>query len=169
MKFRCKSFSASVIAIVAATAIAVITVTGCSKEGIVDTPNNSQSSEKVSASSEGLIPLLNISFSWYWHRKKYNCMRGWGICGFTIDIKPGSKGENCNATDIYQTSDGNYIVFLEAPQDAPFDDESKRLYVDEDITETGLDGNYLTIAAEAYQFDETIGNHGGYEIPLIKE
>ena len=74
-----------------------------------------------------------------------------------------------NTTELYQTSDGNYIVFLETPENAPFEDETRALYVDEDLTEIAPDGTILTIYAGTYQFDESIGKHGGYAIPLMKE
>ncbi len=160
----------AVVALLMVTAI-VVTFEACRKTQdysmTTELNNNPSNTTLADPGDKG----IGISISWKWHRKKYDCKRGFGICDFVIG-KPKPIPESSSSNDdIYHTyiqfdSRNNCnmeIVLCGAEQ---FDDTIKNLYVDEDIIVIGSDGYTYEINEGVYSYNGLIGAHGGYNVNI---
>ena len=116
---------------------------------------------------------IAIPISWQWHRKKYNCKSGFGICDFVIGKpKPipelSSSNDSTHYTYIQFDSRNSCDMEIVLCGTERFDDTIKNLYVDEDIIVTGPDGYIYRINEGIYPFNGVISTHGGYNVNISR-
>lgn len=152
-------------------AIGVVTFNACKKTqdyNITTELNNNPSSTTLANSDNKGI---GFPISWEWHRKKFDCKRGFGICDFIIGKpKPTPEFSSSNDNTYYtyiqfddRNTCGMEIVLCGTEQ---FDDTIKNLYVDEDITVIGSDGYIYKINEGVYSYNGQIGIYGGYNVNI---
>lgn len=144
-------------------------LSGCEKEKVNNTIPTSSQNEELN-SSKGTIVVFY--FTWdEWGRKKKNCDGG-GLCNFRlerVEIHIGlPKSSVGHTSPVYKNEKDDYYVEIPIDEDFVFEDDTKCLYVDEDIEALGPDGNYYVLKAGAYSYDNNIGDLGGYLLQLEK-
>lgn len=163
----------AVLAALIMVAIGIVTFNACKKiqdySMATNSSNDSSNTTVIDFDDKG----IGFPISWEWHRKKYDCKRGFGICNFIIG-KPKPTPELSSSNDsIYYTyiqfDNRNYcdmeIVLCGTEQ---FDDTIKNLYVDEDIIVVGSDGYIYKINEGVYSYNGLIGSHGGYNVNIYR-
>lgn len=137
---------------------------GCEKENSKNIEPTLMQNKEINSSK---AKIIIFTFTWdEWGRKKKNC-RGGGLCNFRlkrIEIVIGLP----KTAPVYKDDKNNYFVELPIDDEFIFEDDSKCLFVDEDIVTLGPDGHSYTLLAGAYSYDRRIGKLGGYVIPLVR-
>lgn len=108
-----------------------------------------------------------ISLSWdEWGRKARDC-KGAGLCNFRleeVEIRIPIRSFSANV----EKRDDRLLVDIAANEDLIFEDDSRKLYIDEDIYTTSHDDRTFRLPAGEYEFIESIGESGGYRLELFE-
>ncbi len=142
---------------------------GCEKEKVNHTTPISSQNEGLNFSKGTIVVFY---FTWdEWGRAKSNC-NGGGLCNFRlervelhIDLQKSSADYT---SPVYKDENDNYYVEIPIDTDFVFEDDTKCLYVDEDIEALAPDGQYYILKAGTYSYHNNIGDLGGYLLHLGK-
>lgn len=112
--------------------------------------------------------VVGFYFTWdEWGRKKFNCRKG-GLCNFrleeiTIDI----EFEFGFGVPVQTGNNGDHWADIPITESMPADYHYEIFPIDEDIHYTMEDGDTFMVPAGMYPRIETIGEEGGYRLPII--
>ncbi|MCJ7934712.1 MAG: hypothetical protein MUW56_14065 [Chryseobacterium sp.] len=145
-------------------AIAVLTLFSCETESRTDSNDlnsNLTKTEKVKTNSTAKLSIFQASWD-EWGRASKSCA-GWGLCNFQSCwfCKLGKYTGKVEVDEF--TMEGFLYVALD-PTDATQAQAIKTqetFFVDQDINNS----NAVVYKGE-YKFDASIGNYGGYQIPV---
>jgi len=123
------------------------------------------------------IPVDEISIvicSWSWHRNKYGCKRGFGICDFkwfpNMHEYHSNQElfENSSLIEFDETGEPFMNIYLAEPIDLTVADSISTMVIDDDIVSEQADasGRYFIMKKGTYRYDQNIGQNGGYHINM---
>lgn len=144
----------------------VFMLISCQSESLQDDMNNTISTKKEISSSLTAKKVIFYA-SWdEWGRSSKNCA-GWGLCNFYSCWFCEPKGKYSGKVEVDDvTKDGTLFIELnptESIQNTAITEQSP-FYIDNDI----INENAILHKGE-YQFDNTIGEYGGYKVNITMQ
>lgn len=129
--------------------------------------DNSQFAKRTPR-QEGVVSIVIFEFSI--GRESRGC-KGFGVCDF--EWFPGfkvSKGDVYERAEVWKYEDGTYdLEFYVDEEVSDPTDPSLNIVVDNDLVSGAMpDNTVLYIKAGTYAFDPSLGDHGGYNIPVFE-
>ncbi len=144
-------------------------ILGCKKQTLTQ---KTSTIENVKSNNEPVNLKTEIVIGYYftwddWGRKESDCRSGRGLCNFRLEeirIDIGFGG----ACPINTDNNGNMWVDIAITPDMPVENDNDNFWIDEDINYTMPNEDVYTVFAGSYQKINSIGDEGGYRIPLSK-
>lgn len=129
------------------------------KEGSTKEVNNAENTSNSKTS-------VSITISWTkWGLKKNDCNSGNGLCHFKISIETGGDDEK---SAIVQFDDGgNPFIEILVDETTVFNEENTNFLIEDNLFAWDEEGTKYMLPAGEYELNESIGEMGGYTIPVI--
>jgi hypothetical protein len=152
----------------------VLAVTACNEQEqtkLSPTPETSQVETISSAPEPDEGGPKRLRCTWTdWGRAKKGCDGG-GLCNWDCeweDVPVDNPASTIFNDFAKRTSTGDYYLEIPISSSMPAENNYQTFPVDEDIYYTSSTGDIWLMEAGEYPIDLTIGNQGGYNVPLIK-
>jgi len=107
--------------------------------------------------------------AWRLWRKSRDCFGGIGICHIEKQQKQYNNNENSRDNVIVPVSENDkFVTFCFSEDVSQYSADDLKFYIDETLT-LNMDKKVLKVAEGVYNYDSTLGEFGGYKIPLSFE
>ncbi len=143
-------------------ALSLLAFNSCTKDNI----ETFESQPTLATFSDPAVITI-YRFTWdEWGKKARDC-KGAGLCNFRleeVEIRIPIRSFSANV----EKRDDRLLVDIAANEELIFEDDSRKLYIDEDIYTTSHDDRTFRLPAGEYEFIESIGESGGYRLELFE-
>lgn len=154
----------TLMAIIAIASSALI-FNSCQKEELL---KNQLQTKPINSQISNEKGKVTITISWdCWGRKKFDCLKGAGLCNFRISVEY-EETEKITASTFYD-DEGNLFAEILVDEELvkQFEEGDYSLYIEENLYSEASDGTVYMIPEGVYEMNPDMGKLGGYIIPLL--
>ena len=138
-------------------------VSSCTKDSETEEVSTKKTNNKEELSNSKVSVTITVSWD-KWGTKKYGCKKGFGLCNFKISFESGDPEKS--ATVQFDKEGNNPFIEVLVDEFTVFNEGNHLFLIEDDLYTLDEEGTEYVLPAGEYELDESIGEMGGYTIPV---